>query len=61
MNRLLDLRFVIGCFFGIVGILLLVYGFMGSGQSGGINKWCGGSFLVFGVVMIAISSGKAEK
>ena len=59
MNKLFDLRFVIGCFFSIVGVLLLVYSLAskaGEGQT--INSWCGGLFVVFGVVMIVLSFRK---
>lgn len=60
MNRLLDLRFVIGVFFLVVGILLLIEGFVHS-QNGleDINRWCGGIFCVFGIVMIVLSSSKS--
>lgn len=52
MNKLFDLRFVIGLFFLAVGILLVIYGLAGDG---GINLWAGAGFGVFGLVMIFIS------
>ena len=56
MNRLFDLRFVIGSFFSIVGILLLIYSFSsGVAELSSVNKWCGLVFLVFGIVMIILS------
>jgi uncharacterized membrane protein HdeD (DUF308 family) len=59
MNKLFDLRFVIGCFFSIVGVLLLVYSLASKGKEGQtINGWCGGLFVVFGVVMIVLSFRK---
>jgi len=61
MSKLFDLRFVIGSFFLIVGLLLLVYSFVGSGLSAeghSINRWCGISFAVFGVIMIILSLQK---
>jgi putative Mn2+ efflux pump MntP len=59
LNKLFDLRFVIGSFFSIVGILLLIYGFLiETGQAKDINRWCGIFFLIFGVVMIILSMRK---
>jgi cytochrome c biogenesis protein CcdA len=60
MNKLIDLRFVIGLFFTIIGILILVYSFVTKvdvdNQS--VNR-CGSiAFIIFGVVMIIISLGK---
>lgn len=59
MNKLFDLRFVIGSFFAIVGILLLIYGFfIETKAAGSVNKWCGFFFVVFGFVMIVLSLRK---
>lgn len=59
MNKLFDLRFVIGSFFSIVGILLLIYGFMNKAlESNAVNRWCGCAFVVFGIVMIILSMQK---
>jgi len=58
MKKLLDLRFVIGVFFTIVGILLSIYHFVGTKNeemSSSINIWAGIVFLVFGVGMILFS------
>lgn len=56
MNRILDLRFVIGMFFTIVGLLLLGYSYMGDGLNGtSVNFWCGVVFTIFGAVMIILS------
>lgn len=61
MNKLFDLRFVIGLFFTIIGVLLLVYGFMGKDASGGtVNLLTGGAFGLFGLLMIAFSFGRKE-
>jgi len=57
VNRLFDLRFVIGLFFLVIGILLIVHGFVG-GAGLVINKWAGGLFLVFGIFMIVLSGKK---
>ena len=61
MNRLFDLRFVIGTFFLIVGILLLGYSFLSTETINNLkttNLWCGSVFIVFGIFMIVISSNK---
>jgi len=60
-NKLFDLRFVIGSFFTIVGLLLLIYGFMNEAETKTINTWCGGVFLIFGIVMIVLSLQKDAK
>ena len=62
MNKLFDLSFVIGIFFTVVGLLLLLYGFTaGEEAARTINKWCGGAFTLFGVFMILISFKKDDK
>lgn len=60
MNKLFDLRFMIGSFFSIVGLLLLVYSFAGSpdDRSESINRWTSIIFIVFGVLMIILSLRK---
>jgi hypothetical protein len=61
MNRLFDLRFVIGSFFLVVGILLLGYSFLSADTNLSmhtINRWCGVFFIVFGVIMIVLSLQK---
>lgn len=56
MNKILDLRFVIGVFFTIVGLLLLGYSFMNESESSkAINQWCGIVFTAFGVLMMVLS------
>ncbi len=57
MNKLFDLRFVIGAFFTVVGILLLIYGFISQAEAAmqSINRWCGGIFTIFGVIMLILS------
>jgi|GEM_PF-801376 len=58
-NKLFDLRFVIGSFFLIVGILLTIYSFLNeTAQAKDINLWCGISFSVFGILMIVLSLQK---
>lgn len=58
MNKLLDLRFVIGVFFSILGILLLGYSFINPTEGESVNRWCGIIFLVFGLIMVILSFGK---
>jgi uncharacterized membrane protein len=61
MNKLFDLRFVIGSFFLIVGILLLCYSFLSADTTLNMhttNRWCGIFFIAFGVVMIVLSLQK---
>jgi len=61
MNKLFDLRFVIGSFFTVVGILLLGYSFLSADtvlEMHTTNRWCGILFIIFGVVMIVLSLQK---
>ena len=61
MNKLFDLRFVIGSFFTVVGLLLIIYGFINDNNvdvNNTINKWCGLIFSLFGVVMVLLSFRK---
>ena len=60
MNRLFDLRFVIGAFFAVAGLLIVIYGFVtDDANAQSIDRWCGAIFLVFGLLMIFLSSGKS--
>ncbi len=60
MNKLSDLRFVIGIFFAIVGVFLTLY-YLFSNHEGPhdvhplINFRSGLSFLAFGLLMIFLS------
>jgi hypothetical protein len=58
LNKLLDLRFVIGVFFTLIGLLLLVHGFASAEGGEAVNRLAGIVFLVFGVLMILLSFGK---
>jgi putative Mn2+ efflux pump MntP len=61
MNKLLDLRFVIGLFFTLIGLLLLLQGFLSADTAEGaqtINRWAGLVFTAFGVLMILLSFQK---
>jgi uncharacterized membrane protein HdeD (DUF308 family) len=56
MNRLFDLRFVIGAFFSVAGVLLLLYSLLtNSPEPQDVNRWCGALFIIFGIVMIVFS------
>lgn len=60
MEKLFDLRFVIGLFFTVVGLLLLGYHFIGSRATAEmVNLWTGGIFLLFGVFMVVLSYKQA--
>jgi uncharacterized membrane protein HdeD (DUF308 family) len=59
MNKILDLRFVIGVFFTVLGLILTAYSFsVDDSTSESINRWCGMVFAVFGIVMIVLSFSK---
>ncbi len=58
MNKLLDLRFVIGSFFSLVGLLILIYSFISSSDGSEVNRWCGIVFVLFGIFMIVLSLQK---
>lgn len=60
MEKLFDLRFVIGLFFTVVGLLLLGYHFLDSMVTEEmVNLWTGGIFLLFGVFMVVLSYKQA--
>ena len=58
MSKLFDLRFVIGLFFSLVGLLLLIYAFLTKQSGQSVNQWCGGLFVIFGVLMVFLSFQK---
>lgn len=53
MKRLTDLRFVIGLFFLLTGLLLV--GYSGMRGEAGINLWSGAVFTIFGGLMALLS------
>lgn len=57
MNKLIDLRFVIGSFFLLIGLMLLIYHLV-SAAGTNVNLWCGSSFGIFGIVMVLLSFQK---
>ena len=61
MNSLLDLRFVIGLFFVIIGALLLIHSFLASAADmETVNRWCGIVFIAFGALMLVLSRQRDE-
>ncbi len=59
-KRLNELNFVIGLFFTIVSLILLVGSLLNSELSGRINVYTGIVFLIFGIVMIMIKGNKSS-
>jgi cytochrome c biogenesis protein CcdA len=60
MNKLFDLRFVIGLFFTIIGIVILIYSFITTTDTDrqNINQWGSVAFVIFGICMILLSLRK---
>ena len=59
LNKLFDLRFVIGMFFLVIGLLILVYSFFVEPEGAqNTNRWSGFIFALFGVLMVALSLQK---
>jgi hypothetical protein len=63
MDRLLDLRFVIGLFFLTVGVLLIIYSCTVSNNKDYvlINGACGAIFTAFGIIMIWLSKNNKKQ
>lgn len=57
-KKLNDLQFVIGLFFSIVSVILLLNVMLGDNVAGKLNTITGASFLVFGVLMMFIRGRK---
>lgn len=53
-KKLNDLQFVIGLFFSVVAVILLLNVMLGSNVAGRLNTLTGAGFLVFGVGMMFI-------
>jgi uncharacterized membrane protein HdeD (DUF308 family) len=60
MNKVYDLRFVIGLFFLLIGAILTVYYFTATPKAE-VNIWCGLLFMIFGGGMIALSAVNKEE
>jgi heme/copper-type cytochrome/quinol oxidase subunit 4 len=52
MHKLNNLGFVIGIFFTIISLILIIGGFVSKALAYKLNFYTGFSFLVFGVVMV---------
>jgi hypothetical protein len=61
MNKFLDLRFVIGLFFSIIGILLIVYYFLFSINREVENLYCGVFFIIFGLIFLIINNNSIQQ
>lgn len=63
MNKLFDLRFVIGLFFLIIGLLLLGYAFLSdvAEYKMKVNLYCGLLLVSFGLLMFALKKKKEDK
>ncbi len=58
-NKLNNLGFVIGVFFTLIALILLIGGLVSPSLAYALNFYTGGAFLVFGVVMV-VGSGRRE-
>lgn len=57
MKKIFDLRFIIGLFFGVVGIILIITSLTmqtGGEKSETTNFWSGIFYVVFSVVMLIL-------
>lgn len=58
-KKLNDLQFVIGLFFSVVSVILLLNVMLGTNVAAKLNTITGAGFLIFGVLMMAIRGKKA--
>jgi hypothetical protein len=59
MNKFFDLRFVIGAFFFVVGLMLLIYSLTNPTiEHAAVNRGCGFTFLIFAIVMMLLAISK---
>jgi hypothetical protein len=59
MKKFFDLRFVIGIFFLVIGLLLLIYSFFNTAVvHSQVNRWSAVFFLIFAIIMILMSFDK---
>lgn len=65
MNNILDLRFIIGLFFSITGLILIIGSELmqaGVGKSETTNFWSGIVYVAFGALMIVLwLTGRKKK
>jgi uncharacterized membrane protein len=57
-KKMNELSFIIGLFFTIVSIILVLNYFLNKHLSGKLNFYAGIVFLVFGLVMISLKTDK---
>jgi uncharacterized membrane protein YesL len=57
-KKLNDLQFVIGLFFSVISVILLLNVLLTNNVAGKLNTLTGACFLVFGVLMMFIRSRK---
>ncbi|MCS3796296.1 hypothetical protein [Niastella sp. OAS944] len=57
-KKLNDLQFVIGLFFSVVSVILLLNVMLGTNVATKLNTLTGSGFLVFGLLMMFIRSRK---
>lgn len=57
MHKLNNLGFVIGIFFIIISLILLIGGLLSAALSYKLNFYTGFSFLIFGILMTFFNSG----
>lgn len=63
MNKLYDLRIVIGIFFLIIGLLLIGYAFLSDDsleENSKINLYCGVLFSSFGLLMLLLKTKRSK-
>jgi len=60
LKRLNELNFVIGLFFTAVSLILLADNFFHKGSAGKLNLYTGILFLIFGIFMIVLKTGKTD-
>lgn len=59
-KKLNDLQFVIGLFFSIVSVILLLNVMLTNNVAGKLNTITGACFLVFGVLMMVIRGKQSQ-
>ena len=59
-NKLNNLGFIIGIFFTLIALILLIGGLISPSLHYALNFYTGGVFLVFGVAM-AVGSGRRDE
>ena len=59
LKKLNDLQFVIGLFFSVVSVILLINVLVRTGTVIKVNVFTGTAFLIFGLLMMLIRGKKA--